>query len=242
MPLEKLESYLYQLKTTPVNIFPQISISGGEPFAAYIKKEELDSSYIPNVAKTFFEYGYHPTFKTNGTWGKHDDTCKEVLDSIAQQASKYKHRIYLDISIDEFHNNLSGVSRIIYNTQKYKNLSDNLFITLSGFRTEKSQIALKNLYTELKKQGLNISPTDKLWQINNMLMGVNFTNSIFNFGRAKTKGISTANLPSYNDGLYCLEITYDDTATLNTRYSKPINNQHLSIVLGQLLLQFYKDR
>lgn len=231
LPLEKIERYAYESVCLPIKPIELVSIGGGEVMAPYIHNQE---NYIPNVLDIVYKNGFVPTLKTNGVWGNNDRMRIKILSDIAGYAYKYEKLVTLDISVDEFHNNQSGVKKIINDITTEICLSYAIRICLVGFNTEKSLVVLNNLKQELSKQGFYIitneigdwiitSPDGK----NTMFIYNDFTSSIFNTGRAKTNKVYTNSGYPNNAGHNCLVLDNNDMAIYNYKYREQIKNRSL---------------
>ena len=244
MSLDKIEKYMgesLQMNIRPSNL---LAISGGEAFAPYMMNEQ---NYIPFALDLAYSYGYIPTLKTNGTWGDNDTLRIKILSDIASRAYKYGKLITLDISIDEFHNNKSGVVKIINNIVRNPGLSYTIRFCLVGFNTNASKTALDDLKQQLQNTGLNIEQTcggDWMMDIPGSGDGLyicnDYSTPIYNLGRAKqTKTFTSTNNPNGNDRIDCLQIDNSDNAILNYQYREPIKNRPLKTVLESLMQKAY---
>ena len=240
MPLEKLDKYLSESKTMDIRPDQLLSIGGGEAMAPYMLGEQ---KYIPGALDLIYRTGYIPTIKTNGVWGNNNAMRQTILSDIAKQAYKHGKLVTLDISVDEFHNNQSGVVKIINDIIRNPSLAYAIRFCLVGFNTPASKVALNNLKQQLQNTGLNIEQTcggDWMMDIPNSADGLyvcnDFNTPIYNLGRAQqTKTFTSTANPNGNDGFDCLQIDNNDSATLNYIYREPIKNRPLDIVLKSLL-------
>lgn len=240
LSLEKLDKYLSESKTLPIIPNQLISFSGGETFAPYMFNQP---NYIPVALDLAYSYGYIPTIKTNGTWGDNDLLRIKILNDIASRAHKYGKLVTLDISVDEFHNNESGVMKIISNTLTNFDLCYAIRICLVGFNTPGSANALNSSQQKLQTLGFEIDKTySGDWMIcaPNQSCGIYMCNDyatpIYNIGRAKqTKTYTSTGNPNGNDGANCLQLDNNDYAILNYTYREPIKNRPLNKVLESLM-------
>lgn len=239
LSLEKLDKYLSESKTMSIIPNQLISFGGGEALAPYMIG---NPTYIPFALDLAYSYGYIPTIKTNGTWGDNNVLRVKILSDIASRAHKYGKLITLDISVDEFHNNESGVMKIIINTLTNFDLCYAIRICLVGFNTPASANALNSLQQKLQTQGFEIDKTyagDWMICAPNQSCGVYMCNDyaapIYNIGRAKqTKTYTSTDNPNGNDGADCLQLDNNDYAILNYTYREPIKNRPLNTVLESL--------
>jgi organic radical activating enzyme len=235
-PLEKVEKYMSE--TASMNTKPNelISIGGGEVMAPYIHNQE---NYIPNVLDIVYKNGFVPTLKTNGVWGNNDRMRIKILYDIAKCAYKHEKLVTLDISVDEFHNNQSGVVKIISDITTEIALAYAIRICLVGFNTQKSLVVLNNLEQELSKKGFYVIPNEiGDWVIispdgkNMMFIYNDFTSSIFNKGRAKINNVYTNSGQPNNDGYNCLVLDNNDMAIYNYKYREQIKNRSLYEIIN----------
>lgn len=237
MPLEKIEKYLKETADMPIKPNELISVGGGEVMAPYMHN---NPDYIPKLLDLLYKYNFVPTLKTNGTWGEQHKKSAQILSGIAKCAYKSGKLVTLDISVDEFHNNINGVAKIIRNVVNEYYLCYAIRICLVGFHTQKSKNALLRLKQELSKFGFRtetMPPFDD-WIIsapngNTTVLYNSFTSGIFDIGRAKQNKVYTA---TDKDSAYdhCLQIDNDDIATYNYNHQEPVQNRNLYEVLCSL--------
>lgn len=240
MLLQKMDRYLSESKQMSIIPNQLLSIGGGEAFAPYMHG---NNTYIPYVLELVYSYGYIPTIKTNGTWGTKDILRTQILSDIASRAYKYGKLVTLDISVDEFHNNQSGVKHIIRDILSNPDLCYAIRICLVGFNTPASAKALKSLQQELQNWGFIIEPTlNNDWIITTpdkscgVYMVNGYDSPIYNIGRAKqTHTYTSTDDPNGNDGSDCLQLDNNDYAILNYDYREPIKNRPLNEVLKSLM-------
>jgi hypothetical protein len=244
MPLHKMEKYLHEARTMSIMPDELLCIGGGEAMAPYMHN---DPTYIPRALDMIYSYNFIPTIKTNGTWGDDQEMRKLILSDIAKCAYKSGKLVTLDISVDEFHHNISGVTKIIYNTLQSKELFFAIRICLVGFNTKKSAFALAKLKQDLQKRGLKIDSTvigD--WMIERpdgegIYMINDFSAGIFNLGRAKDNQIYT-DTGNPTGSIDCLQIDNNDIAIYNYTSQEPINNRPLNEVLYSLMINNLRNR
>ncbi len=244
MPLEKLDKYLSESTTFDIHPDQLLTIGGGEAMAPYMLN---NPRYIPTALDLIYSTGYIPTIKTNGTWGNNDRLRIKILSDISNRAYKYGKLVTLDISVDEFHNNISGVVKIISNTLTNMDFCYAIRICLVGFNTDASKTALHSVQQELQTMKFTIEPTiagDWMICAPNSQIGTymynDYNTPIYNLGRAKqTKTFTATTNPNGNDGFNCLQIDNNDSATLNYTYREPIKNRPLKEVLRSLMSKAY---
>lgn len=238
LSLEKIEKYLQEVVHMPIKPNEMISIGGGEAMAPYMHNTP---EYIPNLLDMVYKYEFVPTLKTNGTWGDQNKKRARILSDIAKCAYKSGKLATLDISVDEFHNNIYGVSKIILNVLNEYYLCYAIRICLVGFNTQKSTNALFHLRQELSKKGFHIETTPPFgdWIVstpngNTTVIYNSFTSGIFDIGRAKKNKVYTTTSNKNNTGVDCLQLDNNDIAILNYDYCEPIQNRNLYEVLCSL--------
>lgn len=242
MPLEKLDSYLAESRDLPIVPNELICIGGGEAMAPYMHK---NTDYIPHALDLIYSYNYVPTIKTNGTWGEKETLRKQILIDVATKAYKYGKLVTLDISVDEFHNNLDGVAKIIRDIMLSSELCYAIRFCLVGFNTSASLKALNCLQQKLQKQGFNIQKTlANDWMIDapNADCGIyvcnDYTSKIYDLGRAKQTKVYNC---EYGTDLIrpadCLQIDNEDNAILNYLYREKIGTRSLNTVFNSLIQQ-----
>ncbi len=232
LSLEKLEKYLHESKTMSIRPDKLISFSGGEVFAPYMHN---NLSYIPTALNLAYRNGYVPTFKTNGTWGDNETLRTQIIHDIGKLAFGYDTLVTLDISVDEFHRNQSGVIKIIKHILSNPLYSYTIRFCLVGFNTPASAKALNSLQQELEKQGFNIHKTiNNDWIINDLYVCNDFGAPVYNQGRAKQTKTYTTIADQDNDIMDCIQIDNNDYMVLNQKYREPIKNRPLQTVLESL--------
>lgn len=243
MPLAKIGKYLDESVQMDIRPDQLLTISGGEAMAPYMLNAP---TYIPYALDLIYSTGYIPILKTNGTWGDNNTLRKKILSDIALRAYKYGKLITLDISVDEFHNNQSGVIKIIRDTLQNQDLCFAIRICLVGFNTPASQIALNSVSQELQKIGFEIKKTiNGDWMISapNLDFGIYMYTSydapISPLGRAKQTKTNTTNDIRDYDRISCLQLDNNDNAILNYKYREPIKNRPLNTVLQSLMSKAY---
>lgn len=239
MSLEKIKKYLSESKTMDIRPNQLLTIGGGEALAPYMFGQP---TYIPTALDMIYSYDYIPTLKTNGTWGDNNSLRPQILSDIASCAYKYMKLVTLDISVDEFHDNKSGVIKIMRDILLSPELNFAIRICLVGFNTPESAAMLLNLKQQLKENKFEIEELpNKDWAVYapNQSYGAcvinDFASPIYNLGRAKqTKTFTSTADPNGTDGFNCLQIDNNDYAILNYTHREPIKNRPLNEVLSSL--------
>lgn len=240
MSLEKMERFLSESKTMDIRPNQLLTIGGGEALAPYMFGQP---QYIPSALDLIYSYDYIPTLKTNGTWGNNNSLRPLILSDIARCAYKHMKLVTLDISVDEFHDNKSGVIKIMRDILCTPDLCYAIRICLVGFNTPESTATLLNVKQQLTENKFEIDELpNKDWAVYapNQSYGAyvinNFGAPIYNLGRAKqTKTFTSIANPNGNDGSNCLQIDNNDYAILNYTYREPIKNRTLNEVVSSLM-------
>ena len=128
--LPKMHKIIKEFKNLDVNQSDFVVITGGESMAPYYNNQQ---NYIKQALRYIYKAGYVPTIKTNAVWDTDIKLRQKILFDLAESAYKYRKVVTLDISIDEFHNNLSGAANIITDIITSKYLSPAIRLCLAGF-------------------------------------------------------------------------------------------------------------
>lgn len=239
LPMKKIEKYLNEFKKLPYNLSEYIVIGGGEGLSPYLFD---DFDYIPNLLSKINSVGGVSTIKTNGLWGNNAGTRKFILKDLSIFAHKIGKVVTLDISIDEFHNNIKNVADIFAEILSDNYVTVSIRPTLVGFKTLKSAMALSQLKSELKARKITTVETTKgdLFMCNEHGVGVfvitDYYNEIFDLGRAKKNKVFTCHqtaprlLPTN-----CIQIDNNDTVTMNNFYREKIDGRPLKVVIDSLI-------
>lgn len=252
MPLDRMDKLLTEFKQIET---PRASdffvIGGGEAMAPYFFKDKL---YIPRALDMIYQADGIPTIKTNATWGRSAALRKQILKDIASVAAKYQIVTTLDISVDEFHNNIVGTADVFAEILKSKELSEAIYIFLVGFQTLASKRKLAELKKELKYRNIETvsiptSPEDFLvrYKGNDFAMQIfsSFDTPISMAGRAIETGVFTTGKPDGTPSIegfnlvHCMSVDTKDVATLNYKYQEQINGRPLNDVFQSLLTKVY---
>lgn len=250
MPLDRMDKLLTEFKQIET---PRASdffvIGGGEAMAPYFFKDKL---YIPRALDMIYQADGIPTIKTNATWGRYESLCKPILKDLATVATKHQIVTTLDISIDEFHDNLGATTNIIETLMKNKGIAEAVRIFLVGFDTNASRWQLFKLCKQLNERGIKTIShfginDDFFVQYKGITMQIfgSFNTPIYKMGRAAKTQVFTAEeptgLPSI-EGLtltHCMTVDNTDLATLNYKYQETINGRPLNDVFQSLLTKVY---
>lgn len=245
LPLPKMHKIIKEFKNLDVNQSDFVVITGGESMAPYYNNQQ---NYIKQALRYIYKAGYVPVIKTNAVWGTDIKLRQKILFDLAESAYKYRKVVTLDISIDEFHNNLSGAANIITNVvSSSKYLSPAIRLCLAGFSSQASAEKLLILQTMLKSNNLIIIPENEISfaayyvpnDINNSIgarIYTNFITQLAKVGRAKDNNLPAIemNKDSYSS-ISCLQIDNKDVATFGYMWQENMNNKTLKSVLSNLI-------
>ena len=245
MPLNRMAELIAEFKDIDFSKSDFFVIGGGESMAPYIFG---NNTYMHHALSMIYESGGIPTIKTNAIWGNNKSLRHFILKDLADTA--YTHQIVttLDISVDEFHKNTTGVTNIISDIIDSKYLAPAIRIFLVGFNTDASKLQLNKLQYNLKHNGIyTYSDSNKNYDFSAMKndygikIFTSFETPIYMTGRAiKTKTYTTGpstGLPD-SDG-HCLMVDYMDNATLNYKFREHIAGRDLNSVTKSLMNELY---
>ena len=239
LSLNKIEKYLQQFKELPYSISEHIVIGGGEGLAPYLFG---NLNYIPRLLSMIDSVWCVPTIKTNGAWGNNAYTRNLILQDLTMSAHKMQKLVTLDISVDEFHNNTSGVASIFADILSKEYIMSAIRPTLVGFNTPASHKALSDLKKKIRARKMILEKTEDgdLRIYNERGQGIyvvcDFGNEIFDLGRAKKNNVYTYH--QTGPGLLktnCIQIDNNDTVTLNNYYREKFNHRPLKTVMNSLI-------
>ena len=250
MPLARMEQLLTEFQDIKIiRTSDFYTIGGGEAMAPYFFK---DKQYIPRALDMIYQANGIPTIKTNATWGQYEILRKPILRDLATVATKHQIVTTLDISLDEFHNNLSDTANIILDTVKSREIAQAVRIFLVGFNTNASKWQLFKLRNRLNERGvktiqMSTINDDFAVQYKDMAMQIftSFDTPIHKSGRAAETRVFTADEPTGLPSIegptltHCMMVDNADLATLNYKHKEIINGRSLDEVFQSLLLKVY---
>lgn len=238
MPATKAEDYIGEFQEIPFNLAQHYTIGGGEGLAPY---QFGDYDYIPQVLSCIYKVDGVPTIKTNGVWGEKANLRSDILKDLAHSAYVDNKLLTLDISVDEFHNNLNGVANIITDVVQSDYLLPAIRIALLGFATDETQKAMNQLRSKLADRNVgwdNLSNGDigvyRSGGDIGMRVIVNDNNAIFDLGRAKQNKVYTATGQPTMTYVNRIQIDNNNLAILNYLYCEQIAGRPLSRVFESL--------
>ena len=235
MPIDKLDDYITEFQELPLNLSKRITVGGGEPMLPYFKKDE---NYIPMLLTLVSKAGAIPVIQTNGTWGRTYIDRNNILKSLAKNAGFTGKPITLNMPIDEFHNNIAGVSNIIADIVLSECLSEAIYVEISGFNTIGSVVANAQLRTELTSREITTLdlPNDDLVAYNNgrgIHISMGYVSPVHKLGRAVKNHVYTDD----DSATYVNTVQIDnaDNISLNRVVGEKINSRPLVDVLDILI-------
>ena len=238
MPATKAEDYIGEFQEVPFNLAQHYTIGGGEGLAPY---QFGDYDYIPQVLSCIYKVDGVPTIKTNGVWGEKANLRSDILKNLAHSAYVGNKLLTLDISVDEFHNNLNGVANIITDVVQSDYLLPAIRIALLGFDTDGTRKAMNQLRSKLADRdvGWDNIPNGDIGVYRSggnigMRVIVNDDNAIFDLGRAKQNKVYTATGQPTMTYVNCIQIDNNNLAILNYLYCEQIAGRPLSRVFESL--------
>lgn len=249
MPIEDVQKYIRQFRDINVPKYNQLVFTGGESMAPYSRG---DYSYVPACISIAQQADFVPYFKTNGIWGADAKLRNVILNDFADAAYNQNKMMTLEISFDEFHNNINQVCRIISNVADENYFARAIRICLIGLNTQQSKENFIRLLTMLAMRNkMKIIPDFKYNKFTGYRDGANvgvnvffdFNTPVFNIGRAARNKLGRQDIIGLPDAEYgnCLQIDNSDTATLNYKWREKINNQSMDVVLKNLLYKMHQN-
>ena len=238
MPVDKIERYISEFKDMGVPVWDYVTFTGGEVMApTYIGH----TKYIPTVADICARNDMSACFKTNGLWGNRLIKCDDILKCLSDVAHKYDRQILLDISIDEYHNNLDAAANIVQQIMKSQSLIDAIVVSFIGLNTSASQYKFNEFSNILRNRGFFVGSIDSDGTI--MISKDNKSNVMFydigalsRLGRASDNNL-TQHIPSSHirsGDSDCLEITNNNQAILNYAFTTDIKDKTIAQVYNEL--------
>ncbi len=245
MLVEDMDKYLSAFKKMNVNKWDSLVFSGGETMAPYIIG---NNEYVPQCMEIAFKNGFAPFFKTNGLWGKSDAMRNRILTDFAKTALKHKKLTSMDISVDEFHDNLDPVANIIMETAKSPVFSYAVRLSLVGLDTPKSLDNFRILKQTLSARGLKMFEKDETLFVESPVafypVFYNFNTPVFKMGRAKENNIGCDivldGAPDPDVG-NCLRIDNRGELLLNDGFKCSVNPDSFTSSAERLINQMRKS-
>lgn len=241
MPLEKIEKYMDEFQELPFNTSKNVAVGGGEGMAPYLFGYE---DYIPCVTGALHKFDKNVTLKTNALWGNTYKYRNPILKSLAKCAYFDNSLITLQMPVDEFHNNISGVSNIIADIVFSNYLLAALRVEITGFDTIGSVVARARLQSDLGDKEIKTidSKNDDLIAYNESGVGIHirtdYMSGVPRLGHAIKNHLYTSD--EIGGGFVNkLKIDSADNAILNNVVRAKIGDRSLTYVVQSLGEKMY---
>lgn len=241
MSLEKIEKYVDEFQELPFNTSKNVAVGGGEGMAPYLFGNE---DYIPTVIGVLNKFDKNVTVKTNASWGNTYKYRNPILKSLAKCAYFNNSLITLRMPVDEFHNNISGVSNIIADIVFSDYLLAALRVEITGFDTIGSVVARARLESDLGDKEIKMidSRNDDLVAYNESGSGIHirtdYVSGVPRLGRAVANHLYTSD-ETGGGFVNKLKIDNADNAILNNTVRAKIGDRPLMDVVQGLGEKMY---
>jgi len=241
MPLHRVEKYIGEFNAMPIPRWKYMVFTGGEAMAPYFHNMP---EYIPTCLDVAASYRMAPFVKTNGLWGADDNMRWKILHDFARVAYRREILMSMDISVDEFHNNLTAVNKIINDVVRSDYLAPAVRLSLVGLNTHKSRLQFSQLLNGLYAAGLYVRPDVCMVKlgvpgVRDVKVFHDFFTNVSNVGRAKENNLGKYVPDGQPDIItgHCMQIDNNDIATLNYKYKTPVAGRPIYDVAKELLLK-----
>lgn len=240
MPLQDVEKYIAEFNAMPLPKWEHMVFTGGEAMAPYFHKQ---MEYIPQCLNIAASYGMVPFVKTNGVWGMNDELRHQILRDLANVAHRHNLMMSLDISVDAFHNNTNAVFNILNDIVRSDYLAPAIRVSLVSLNDKKSHMEFMYLLDKLRINGLDVDVGHDgmftLWvpYVRGVHLYYDLRTNISNIGRAAENKLGKFvpnGRPSMDEG-HCFQIDNSHIATLNYKYSTPVNGRSMLDVVKELM-------
>ncbi len=246
MPIETVEKYTAQFRDLDMRKYEHLVFTGGEVMAPYFHRQNF---YVPQCLDVAYRGGFAPFIKTNGLWGGNGELRGRVLNDLAKMAHRHQRLVSLDISVDEFHNNVPHVAAIIEHVIKNSRLTPAIRISLVGLNTKNSRMRFAQLIGQLSARGISMRIIDDMtmaveWNGVVVCIYYGFDVLVARMGRAVDNNLGRADVDGMPDasGASCLQIDNTDTAILNYKWRTPVQNRPMDMVVADLISRMNKAR
>lgn len=226
MPISDVRNYIAQFRDMRAPKWNHLVFTGGETMAPYFHGEQ---KYIPQCIDASYNAGFIPYFKTNGMWGGNQKMCDGILNDLADAAYRYNNMTTIEISLDEFHNNITQTARIISDVVKNARLNRAIRISLAGLDTPMANRCMIDLLGQICARRMAVRFVDDMTI--RVEYGTLSANVYFDFGtpvsiagRAVDNKLGTqpvSGMPGAGFGS-CLQIDNAGIATLNYKWREPV--------------------
>ncbi len=239
MPIDKISDYTAQFRKLENPKWSYLVFTGGETMAPYYFGE---FDYLPKCLDMTYANKMNPVLKTNGMWGAKSKYRERILSDC--KALRNNIKVTVEISLDEFHDNIDEIARILSDIFHNTLLMRTIQMHLIGLYTTKSSRRLTDLLRKICAYGLHFSTPGYgkllIGSGNGYLAPVyyGFDTPVFYDGRARDNQLpncATNNgMPALDSG-NCLTIDNNDIATLNYKWRAPIAGRPLANVVTELM-------
>jgi MoaA/NifB/PqqE/SkfB family radical SAM enzyme len=238
MPIARMEKHVDDFQNLNIEKWNYALINGGEGMAGYFHRQP---SYIKDALTVIQQNNLLPVVKTNATWGTDYQLRQTILKDVASSAYNTDKVNTLDISVDEFHDNLTGTANVIADVISSDYLRPAIYIELVGFATAGSSKQLATLIEMLKDRDINIENIQKddfqaYYGNHGAKVFLDYKSNVSAMGRALDNRMSYI-IPSGRpaDTGHCLQIDNDDLVTLNYVWTDSVKNTPLKEVVSELI-------
>ncbi len=165
-----------------------------------------------------------------------------ILKSLADIAHKHDRQISLDISIDEYHDNMNAATNVVNQIMNSQYFSAAIPVSFVGLNTPASQYKYQEFANILRQRGIHVGQMDTDGSIimskgDNLNVMFYENGTLSRLGRAADNNL-TQHIPSGHTDLTngdCLEITNDNQAILNHKYQTTMDNKTIEQVYSELI-------
>ena len=239
MPINQVEKHITQYVNMDVPVWDYVVFTGGESMAPYYIGQH---KYIPMVADICANNDMSACFKTNALWGNKLILSASILKSLADIAHKHDRQISLDISIDEYHDNLNAAANIVNQIMNSQYLSAAIPVSFVGLNTPASQYKYQEFANILRQCGIHVGQMDTDGSIimskgDNLNVMFYENGTLLRLGRAADNNL-TQRIPSGHTDLTngdCLEITNTNKAILNYKFTTDAKDKTVGQIYNELL-------
>lgn len=239
MPIDKIERYICEFKDMGIPVWDYVTFTGGETMAPYYIGQH---KYIPMVADICANNDMSACFKTNALWGNKLILSASILKSLADIAHKHDRQISLDISIDEYHDNMNAATNVVNQIMNSQYLSAAIPVSFVGLNTPASQYKYQEFANILRQRGIYVGQMDTDGSIimskgDNLNVMFYENGTLLRLGRAADNNL-TQRIPSGHTDLTngdCLEITNTNKAILNYKFTTDAKDKTVGQIYNELL-------
>lgn len=201
-----------------------------------------EHKYIPQCIDASYSAGFVPYFKTNGMWGGNQKMCNRILNDLADAAYHYNNMTTIEISVDEFHNNITQVARIISDVVQNAHLNRAIRISLAGLDTAMSNRCMIDLLSQICARRMTFRIVgDNMVRVEFGMLSANiyfdFGTPVSIAGRAADNKLGVVPVSGLGvDGFgSCLQIDNAGIATLNYKWCEPVAGLSMDELAAKLI-------